>query len=357
MQNKNNTDKDFFPFIDHWRWCLYKFASPKRIRNWFLKKSGTQAETFTFSRDLSASNSKFFVLPDTLEELSVFLPLMRYLVSQKPDPNELLFLGPKKFSPLLKRLDLNSYYQTYDPAQFKYGSLTFAVIERKVTDRIWDLVVCLDPNPNILKLYLIAKAGSQHRVGFQNEHNYPFLNISFNGSGNKLLIDYRNQLAGQLKIPTESLRPFLAQDAISQISHNVILLNLEPSITGEVWTPDEIIKLSAAIGASYRFLAINPSSTKNSLSPTLDKLGIRTAPGGASFQFFIEQLRQYPGLISLNSPHGILATHLSLSPILIFNGESEGNLSSYVSREMRSKISEKKVQLNNWLGTLPKKEA
>jgi hypothetical protein len=60
-------------------------------------------------------------------------------------------------------------------------------------------------------------------------------------------------------------------------------------------------------------------------NPTLERLAIRSAPIATSFHAFLDLLRQYKGMVSLNSAHAQLALNISRIPlILVHDPKLEG---------------------------------
>lgn len=304
-------------FADKIRFWPFKVLSQKTARAYLVRKSGTVVQPFSFRNDLSQSRKKLFVLPQTLSRLSIYIPFLLEL-AETASPNDTVFLCPLSFQPLLKALDLERFGIFMDMESLRYGNPDFRVLDETLLSRQFEAAVMLEPAPSLLLQYLIRSCRAPVRVGFDCESYYPFLNLSFRGG--PTVSTFREQLNGLFRIkPTNRKHP-LAHHSGHLSSQHVILLNLEPALNGKAWTQEELNQLARSLDPRFRLLALAPDPKLiEPYAALLERLAIRIAPIASSFSGFLDLLRQYRGLVSLNSEHVQLAMHVSQIPTILVN--------------------------------------
>ena len=304
---------------DKWRYLPLRLLSERNLRRWFLKRCGQETGQFSFSRDLSANPKRLFFLPTRLETLSVHLPLLIDLAATA-SKGDLTLLCDESFHPLLKSIGLESVCLFAHFQRLRFGEVTFAALENQLRAASFEVCTMLEPKENLLQLYLARATGATWRIGFEAEQDYPFLNISLRSSLLGSPYAFRKILREVFKLPALSQPHPLVHNPEQLSSRHVILLNLEPSINGTGWTTNELAELTKHLDPHYRLLALVPdASLLEPHTQTLEKLAIRVAPIAGSYHAFLDLLRQYHGMVSLNSPHAQLAMNVSRIPTLLLN--------------------------------------
>lgn len=297
------------------RYWPFKVLSLKAARRFLVRKSGAELQAFSFRSDLSQAKKRLFILPHDLAGLSVYIPLLMDL-STESTPEYTVFLCPETFQPLLKALGMDHFGLYFQGSTLRYGNPDFKALENNLSRHQFEVAVMLEPNPSLLLQYLARASKANVRIGFQCEAQYPFLNLSFRG-GTSVHI-FREQLASLFRIKLTNHKHPLAHHSGHLSSQHVILLNLEPSLTGKYWTQEELGTLARNLDPRFRLLALAPDPKLiEPYSALLEKLAIRTAPIASSYSGFLDLLKQYRGLVSLISHHSQLAMHVSQIPTVL----------------------------------------
>ncbi|HSQ42970.1 MAG TPA: hypothetical protein VLM37_11885 [Fibrobacteraceae bacterium] len=312
-------------FADTLRFLPYKFLSDDRIRAFFIRRSGLKEESFSFSGNLCNQKRRLVILPRNLGLLSVFLPFLLEQIRDS-DHNDVMLLCENRFLPLFKALDLEHQCVPIPAMGFRYGEPPFQMIESQLRSHLPEVTLMLEPKPSLLQLYLAKACGASYRVGINCEAHYPFLNISLRPGSDDSPYLFRSHLWPMFVAHGEDSVRFhpLTHDSRQLSSRHVILLNLEPPLQGDPWKPEELSSLVQNLDPRYRFLALTSEPSMFApYSALLENLSIRLAPTTASFSAFLESLRQYQGLVTLNSAHAQLAMNVSRIPMLLISSPNQ----------------------------------
>lgn len=304
-------------FADKIRFWPFKVLSQKAARSFLIRKSGAVVPAFTYRNDLSGTRKRLLVLPSRLSRLSIFIPFLLE-IADGAKREDLAFLSPDGFHPLLKALGMDSMGIFYQPSMLRYGQEAFQALDHSLRQRAFEVVIMLEGAPSLPLQFLARASGAPIRIGFECEADYPFLNLSFRSG--KTISAFRTHLESLFRIRTVNRKHPLAHHSEHLSSQHVILLNLEPSIQGHSWNADELTQLSRSLDPRFRLLALAPDPALiEPFAALLERLAIRIAPIASSYSGFLDLLRQYCGLVTLNSEHAQLAMHVSQVPTILIN--------------------------------------
>jgi len=311
-------------FIDSFRYWPFRLFSEAGIRKYFARKAGQESGSFIYSNDLTKHRKRIVFLPSELSLLSVHVPLCLEL-SRAAKEHELVFVGDESYMALFKALGIEKFGWFYSATNLRYGDPFFKALELKIRSHGFDVALMLDSQPSLLQLYLTRASGAAIRIGMDCDKDYPFLNFCFHTEKSSPY-SFRSHLQILFLLEDSHQDHPFAHKSSNLSSKQVILLNLEPSVDGHAWTVDEMTVLAQKIDPHYRLLALAPDPTLlEQWGPTLERLAIRSAPIATSFSAFLDLLRQYKGMISLNSAHAQLALNISHIPmILVHDPKLEG---------------------------------
>lgn len=305
--------------------------SEQSARQFFIKKSGDESVIQNYSPKISNFQKKLIFLPDSPEELYVYLPFLLYLAKTETE-NSLLLVASGKHRYILKAVGLQAYSYLYSSSHFRYGEKDFADLESYLEREAFDIALMLDSEYPLLKLYLCRKSQAPIRIGIRAADQYPFINISLSPSeASDDVYTNRHTLLKHFNLPEVELleeamhyvKGFIKGDDFTpQHSRNVILLNMETDLDGKDWSLSQLKTISESIGTKYRLLALFTQSNKSSpLKEEVQKMNIKIAPLPSSSGALLDMLRQYRALISRNSDHAHLCLNLGSLPTLMFLDE------------------------------------
>jgi hypothetical protein len=318
-------------FYKNWRYFFLRFRSEEVVRSYFVKKSGEETIVSNYSANLQNYAKKLVFLPDNSEDLHVYLPLLMHL-AQIEAPESLLFVSPQHHRHLLKALNLQDFTTLYNTAHFVFGDPEFIDLQRSIQAESFELVLFLDKQFPLLKLFLARYSGAPVRLAINCDHAYPFLNISLRQSQNGDSVYANRQLLFKhFNLPSSSIlekavhyvRGAVREDDSSLPTRHVVLLNMEPDLDGVQWTREQLQSIQKCISNKYRILALfAPGQKDESVTNELHRLQIRIAPIPSSSGALLDMLRQYRAIISRNSDHAHLCINLGHLPTYI---ASSGN--------------------------------
>lgn len=303
-------------FADKIHFWPFRLFSEAWIRSFFVKRSGQNTAPFSYNKDLTGIVKRLIILPHSLATLAAHLPFLLEM-DRKGKPDDLKLLCDLSFLPLLKALGIEKHGIFANFAGLRYGNPDFSQLELTLQNSKFEVCIMLEESPSLLLLYLARASGAPMRLGLDCEKHYPFLNISYR-SADSSPYSFRTHMDGLFQTSSWTHEHPLAHDPANLSSQKVILLNLESSIGGTSWTTEELSQIAASIDPHYRLLAlITDPSLLEKFTPLLERLSIRTAPIASSYTAFLDLLRQYRGMISLNSAHAQLAINISKIPTLL----------------------------------------
>jgi len=306
-----------------------RFFSERHIRHWFEIKSGGESEIFQYKANISSCEKIVIFLPSEHDKFFVLLPLALSL-SIKRMPDNFLIIADENNRPILRALDLERASLFYNNQTMLYGTADFFEIEKRIQERRWDLCLFLQEKTTLPFLYLARATGASYRMGLKQE--FPFLNITLkNASYNDDIYANRNFLyktflIDSQKAEQDSIHATQKNERLNSISKlstaNTILLNLEPPINGEPWTESEIFAICKSFQPGWRLITIAATTSQLELySKVMEELDMRSNHVLLHSESIFSVLRQYPGIITLNSLHSHLFLNLSNIKILMIEND------------------------------------
>jgi len=318
-------------FAKNIRWFFMRFFSERYIRLWFEKKSGGEPEIFQYKADISSCEKIVIFLPSEQDRFFVLLPFALSL-SIKRMPDNFLIISDENNRPILRALDLERASLFYSNQTMLYGTSDFFEMEKRIQERRWDLCIFLQEKATLPFLYLARTTGAPYRMGLKQD--FPFLNITLkNASFSDDIYANRNFLYKTFSIDTEkaekdSIHATQKNEKLNSTSKlstaNTVLLNLEPPIEGEPWSESEIIALYKAFQPGWRLIAIAATTAQlDTYSKVMEELDMRSNHVLLHSESVFSLLRQYPGIITLNSLHSHLFLNLSNIKVLMLEHEQD----------------------------------
>jgi len=328
-------------FAKNIRWFFMRFFSERHIRLWFEKKSGGEPEIFQYKADISSCEKIVIFLPSEQDKFFVLLPFAQSL-SIKRMPDNFLIISDENNRPILRAMDLERASLFYSSQTMLYGTSDFFEIEKRIQERRWDLCIFLQEKATLPFLYLARTTGAPYRMGLKQD--FPFLNITLkNASYSDDIYANRNFLYKTFSIDIQkaekdSIHATQKNEKLNSTSRlstaNTVLLNLEPPIEGEPWSESEVIALCKAFQPGWRLIAIAATTAQLDMySKAMEELDMRSNHVLLHSESVFSLLRQYPGIITLNSLHSHL--FLNLSNIKVLMLEYEGDQSYLVPSNPR----------------------
>jgi len=318
-------------FAKNLRWFFMRFFSERRIRLWFEKKSGGESEIFQYKADISTCEKIVIFLPPEQDKFFVLLPFALSL-STKRMPDNFLVIADEDNRPILRALDLERATLFYNNQTMLYGTADFFEIEKRIQERRWDLCLFLHEKATLPFLYLARATGALYRMGLKQD--FPFLNITLKNASfsddiyaNRNFL-YKTFLIDPQKAESESIRATQKNEKLNSTSKlstaNTILLNLEPPLVGEPWSESEVFAICKAFQPGWRLITIAATTAQLDMySKVMEELDIRSNHVLLHSESIFSVLRQYPGIITLNSSHSRLLLHLSNIKVLMLEQEQD----------------------------------
>lgn len=321
-------------FADQFRFYPMRLFSQSWLRRWFLKRSGPESGPFDYRPDLTRCKRVLLLLPEQDAPLFVLLPLVLEIAAGKTS-EELLILTEERHRHLLRAIGLESFAHFGSGKGMRYGESEFESVSRRIQAQPWDLCLYLRREFVLTDLFLAKISMATYRIGVVCESAFPFLNISLRPSNVESAYALRTLLYQQFRLDSESIahhaldagkrRSVAAHsEPVHLSSSNVLLLNLEVPLEGERWSVDEVTRLCEALASKFRILAL--ASDPAQLAPysaALESLQVRIAPVPSTSGALFDMLRQYKGVLTLNTAHAHLFMNLSSVRVVLLNGRSE----------------------------------
>jgi len=317
-------------FAKNIRWFFMRFFSERRIRLWFEKKSGGESEIFQYKADISNCEKIVIFLPSEQDKFFVLLPFALSL-SIKRMPDNFLVIADEDNRPILRALDLERASLFYSNPML-YGTADFFEIEKRIQERKWDLCLFLQEKATLPFLYLARATGAQYRMGVKQD--FPFLNITLKNASysddiyaNRNFL-YKTFLIDPQKAENDCIRATQKNEKLNSTSKlstaNTILLNLEPPMNGEPWGESEVFAICKAFQPGWRLITIAATTAQLDMySKVMEELDMRSNHVLLHSESIFSVLRQYPGIITLNSLHSRLFLHLSNIKVLMLEQEQD----------------------------------
>jgi len=318
-------------FAKNIRWFFMRFFSEQHIRHWFEKKSGGEPEIFQYKADISTCQKIVIFLPPEQGKFFVLLPFALSLSTNRM-PDNFLVITEEDNRPILRALDLERASLFYNDKTMLYGTSDFFEIEKRIQERRWDLCLFLQENATLPFLYLARTTGAPYRMGVKQD--FPFLNITLKNASysddiyaNRNFL-YKTFLIDSQKAEKDSIHATLKNEKLNSTSKlstaNTILLNLEPPINGEPWAESEVFAICKAFQPGWRLITIAATTAQMDLySKVMEQLDMRSNHVLLHSESVFSVLRQYPGIITLNSIHSHLFLNLSNIKVLMIEQELE----------------------------------
>lgn len=313
-------------FADQLRYAPFRFMPLAWVRHWFLKKAGAESGVFSYHPHLGECKRVLVFLPDDDYELFVMLPLILAVVQGK-STEDLFLVTEEKHRHLLKALGLDGKCHFGTPRGMRYGESEFSQVVNRLTSQEWDLCLFLRKDFPLNSLYLAKCSNATYRMGVGCESQYPFLNISLRPL-DTTPYHLRTLLYQQFRFDPDTAaknalkvgkhRTSAQAEPVHLSSSNVLLLNLEPPRQGSPWSSDELRRVCEALSKQFRLLAlVSDPSQISPYSDLLESLQVRTAPVPATSGALFDLLRQYKGVLTLDTPHAHLFVNLSEAQVCL----------------------------------------
>ncbi len=156
-------------FSDRFPWKLLNWRSPESQRAWLMRRLPKSPAGLHFPLD-----------PPLLANRWIFLskngdgwPAVGNVLSAWPGKTT-LFAPPERSS----ASHFGCTLHVLDPDRFAVGDPVFDELLVRSVEAPPGLVICLEREPSLPLLYLIAKTEAPCRVGFGPEDRFPFFNIN-----------------------------------------------------------------------------------------------------------------------------------------------------------------------------------
>jgi hypothetical protein len=316
-------------FAKNFRWFFMRFLSERKARYWFEEKSGGKSEMFQYKADISSCKKVIIFLPTELDKFFVILPFATALM-EKRKPDDFLVVTDENNRNILRALDLERVSLFYNSQTMLYGEADFFEMEKRIQERKWDLCLFLQEKATLPFLYLARCA--TYRMGIKQE--YPFLNITLKSASyseniyaNRSFL-YKTFLIDSQEAEKNIIHTTHKNERLSSNSKlstaNTILLSLEPPINGEPWSENEVFAVCKAFQPGWRVIAIAATTAQLDMyAKVMEDLDMRSNPVFLHSESIFSVLRQYPAIITLNSPHSHLFLNLSGIKVLMLEEELE----------------------------------
>jgi hypothetical protein len=318
-------------FAKNIRWFFMRFFSERQIRLWFEKKSGGEPEIFQYKADISSCEKIVIFLPAEQDKFFVLLPFALSL-SVKRMPDNFLVIADENNRPILRALDLERASLFYNSQTMLYGTADFFEIEKRIQERKWELCLFLQEKATLPFLYLARTTGAPYRMGVKQD--FPFLNITLKNASfsddiyaNRNFL-YKTFLIDSKKAEKDGIHATQKNEKLNSTSRlstaNTILLNLEPPINGEPLAESELFAIYKAFQPGWRLITIAATTSQLELySKVMEELDMRSNHVLLHSESIFSVLRQYPGIITLNSLHNHLFLNLSNIKVLMLEHEQD----------------------------------
>jgi len=319
-------------FAKNIRWFFMRFFSERYIRLWFEKKSGGEPEMFQYKADISSCEKIVIFLPSEYDKFFILLPFAQSL-SIKRMPDNFLIVSDENNRSILRAMDLERASLFYNNQTMLYGTSDFFEIEKRIQERRWDLCLFLQEKASLPFLYLARATGATYRMGVKQD--FPFLNITLKNASysdddiyaNRNFL-YKTFSIDPQKAENDSIHATQKNEKLNSISKlstaNTVLLNLEPPIDGEPWSESELIALCKAFQPGWRLITIAATTAQLDIySKVMEELDMRSNHVLLHSESIFSLLRQYPGIITLNSVHSHLFLNLSSIKVLMLEYEQD----------------------------------
>jgi len=333
-------------FTDKFRYFLLRFYPQAWLRRWFLKRSGADSGPFSYNPNLAECQRVLVFLPRQEAQIFVLLPLLLEIARGKSS-DSLLLITDESHRHLLRALGLEPFAHFGTSTGMRYGESEFELVSRQIQAHQWDLCLYLDHGFPLTLLFLAKISMATYRMGVGCEAHFPFLNISLRPSQPDSPYSLRTLLYQQFRLnplvvseralEAGKHRSAAAQsDPVHLSSSNVLLINLEPPLEGPAWSVEEITRLSEAFASKFRLLAL--VSHPEQLAPfaeALENLKVRTAPVPSTSGALFDMLRQYKGVVTLNTAHAHLFTNLSPVRVVVLAGDASSPWALHAAKHVQ----------------------
>ena len=280
---------------------------------------------FQYKTDVSNCERVIMFLPEEQDKLFVILPFV-IAFSEEHNRDVFLILTEESNRHILRAVNLEMFSLFYNRQNMLYGEPYFFEMEKKIQEQKWDLCLFLQEKAPLPHLYLAKATHASYRIGIEPE--FPFLNIVLqSGSSSENIYANRNFLyktflIDSKKAEEESIHVTQKNERLDFYqklsTSNAILLNLEPPIKGQPWLESEIYTICKSFRPDWRLIAI--AATAKQFDPyykIMEELEMRNNPVFLHSESIFSVLRQYPAVITFNSPHSHLFLNLSNIKVLM----------------------------------------
>ena len=156
-------------FADRFRYFFKRFYSPEKLYRWFLTQAGEDSGEFNFPAALQGNPKTVVFLARDVDKSTAFLKAM-------PDSffKNTILCAPEATQVLVSAKHAKAIY--YTDLECRFGEAAFDELLYKIKDFKPEVCIYLGEAfwPT---LYLAKVCGANCRIGFADEHCYPFLNI------------------------------------------------------------------------------------------------------------------------------------------------------------------------------------
>jgi len=156
-------------FADRFRYFFKRFYSPEKLYRWFLTQAGEDSGEFNFPAALQGNPKTVVFLARDVDKSAAFLKAM-------PDSffKNTILCAPEATQVLVSAKHAKAIY--YTDLECRFGEAAFDELLYKIKDFKPEVCIYLGEAfwPT---LYLAKMCGANCRIGFADEHCYPFLNV------------------------------------------------------------------------------------------------------------------------------------------------------------------------------------
>ena len=156
-------------FADRLRYFFKRFYSPEKLYRWFLEVAGDDSGEFNFPAALQGNPKTVVFLSRDIDKSTAFIKGMPEAFFKNA-----LLCAPDTMQVMISAKHAKAIY--YTELECRYGEPAFEELQYKIKD--FGPQVCIYLGEAFWPtLYLAKKCGANCRIGFTDEHCYPFLNI------------------------------------------------------------------------------------------------------------------------------------------------------------------------------------
>ena len=156
-------------FASRLRYFFKRFYSPEKLYRWFLKQAGEESGEFDFPASLQGNPKTLIFLAHDLDKSAAFMHAM-------PESffKNVLICAHESQQVLISAKHAKAIY--YSDLECRFGEAAFEELQYQIKD--FGPTVCIYLGEVFWPtLYLAKTSNANCRIGFTEEHCFPFLNV------------------------------------------------------------------------------------------------------------------------------------------------------------------------------------